>query len=398
VPELVGRDAELRSADRALDLAAEGRSRLLIRGDAGIGKSTLWDAVVARAVGRGWRVLSARAAAAEAPLMLATLGDLLETIDDAEIARLPDPQAAALRAALLRAEPDRGGLEPRALGAAVRAILEHASAERPVVIAIDDAQWIDPASAAALGYALHRLPAQRIATILAVRTGHAVPFQSGWEEPAAGSTDIDVGPLSLGGIHALLQARLGGPPRRSSLVRIHEASGGNPLFALEIARAIERAGPPLPGEPLPVPGDVEELVRGRIRALAPGAREVLLCAAAAGRPTVELVAAALGRSIADDVRVADDADVARDRDGVITFSHPLYAAAILALASPADRRATHGRLAAVVTTAAERGRHLALAAAGPDAVVAAAVVTTAARRPWVARRSAGLASARIAAA
>src|ERR1043166_9732415 len=105
MPDIIGREAELRMADLALGRVANGLSVLLIRGDAGIGKSTIWAEVVGRAEARGWRVLQARAAAAEAPLTLTTLADLLEPLGPELAVGLPVPQQAAIAAALLEVQP-----------------------------------------------------------------------------------------------------------------------------------------------------------------------------------------------------------------------------------------------------------------------------------------------------
>jgi len=371
MPDIIGREAELRMADLALGRVANGLSVLLIRGDAGIGKSTIWAEVVGRAEARGWRVLQARAAAAEAPLTLTTLADLLEPLGPELAVGLPVPQQAAIAAALLEVQPPARSLEPRVLGAAVRSALSRLATETPLLIAIDDVQWVDAATSAVLGFALRRLTASRIAVVLALRSGETLPFEASSAGDQESRTTIDVGPLSLAAIHELLKARTGAAPSRSKLVRIHEASGGSPLFALEIARLLEEMPAIAPGEPLPVPTDVEALVRGRVGALGPSTREALLLVAALGRGKVEIVEAALGRRIDVDLGVADQAGITHERAGEVTFRHPLYAAAVLSAARPGERRSAHRRLAAVLDQAEERARHRALGAEGPSEAIAA---------------------------
>lgn len=177
--------------------------------------------------------------------------------------------------------------------------------------------------------------------------------------------------MSLGALHHLLAARLGRAPARSTLVRINEASLGNPFFALEIARRLKEIGEPPPGQPLPVPPAVRDLLRQRIHRLPAATREALLTIAAQREPTRAGVAVALGRSVDSDIVTAESEDIVRVDHGVIRFSHPLFADAIYSDASDADRRETHERLARTVEDLEKRARHLALAAQGPDETVAA---------------------------
>jgi len=181
---------------------------------------------------------------------------------------------------------------------------------------------------------------------------------------------VTVGPVSLAGIHHVLKERLDEPLTRSTLIRIHDASRGNPLFALEVGRALTEVGVPPPGEPLPVPNDVQELVRRRVTDLPQGTRELLLAASALGEPREDLIAAALGRAIAEDLESAERQQIAWFDGGAVVFAHPLFAAAIYASATGAERREMHHRLAEVVEAPELSARHLALAARGPDEAAA----------------------------
>ncbi|MGZ8615280.1 MAG: hypothetical protein ACXWX4_11460 [Actinomycetota bacterium] len=158
---------------------------------------------------------------------------------------------------------------------------------------------------------------------------------------------------------------------RPTLVRVQEATLGNPLFALEIVRALLRHGPGLPGEPLLAPGDLEGLLHARLRRLPARTRNALLLAAATTRPTVHVLRAATPNAQADLLGPAEDADVVRVRGDEVTFTHPLLASTVYRRTSSARRRDAHRRLAEVVN-AEERARHFALAAAEPSADVAAA--------------------------
>ena len=175
-----------------------------------------------------------------------------------------------------------------------------------------------------------------------------------------------MGPLSLGAVHALLRSRLGFSPSRPLLRRIYDAADGNPFFALELGRAIQRRGGRLdPGEPLPVPNDLTELVEHRLADLPPATRKQLVTAAALPRPTVELV----GESLVA-LEPAIGAQVIQIEDGRIRFTHPVLASVLYAGAGEEERRALHRRLAERVESSEERARHLALAAGGPDEDVA----------------------------
>jgi DNA-binding CsgD family transcriptional regulator len=378
-PGVIGRDTELRIVDAFLASAARERSGLLLRGDPGIGKTTLLGEAARRAQARGFRVLRAQAATAEAHLALTTLADVLEPVVGDGWAEIPEIQRAALDAALLRTDPGGRPVEPRILGAAVRSLLERLAARRPVLITLDDAPWADTASATTLAFALRRLPSAPIGVIVAQRPGDPL----GFDLRSLGEPDslavLDLGPLTLAAMHQVLKARLGRAPSRSMLVRISEASGGSPLFALEILRAIGPDGMPPAGEPLPVPADVRAMVHDRVRRLPAPAAKALLVAATLGRAPVDVVELAIGRSVEADLDVAAREDIARIERGHVVFAHPLFAAAVLAGALPGQRREAHCRLADSVSGDEERARHRALGASGPSRAAAAELDAAAAR-------------------
>jgi tetratricopeptide (TPR) repeat protein len=187
---------------------------------------------------------------------------------------------------------------------------------------------------------------------------------------------VALGPLSRGALQRLLGERLASPLARPVLSRIERASGGNPFFALEIARALAASGVADPGAPLRVPESLLELVRGRIEALAPAAREALLVAAALAHPTVGLVERC---SSAAGVAACEEAGLVRVEDGRVAFAHPLYASAVYMAAASSRRRRLHVRLAELVGEPEEQARHLALGAVGPDERIAAALEQAAGR-------------------
>lgn len=375
--DVVGRDAELEAGDAFLDRAGRGPATLFLEGEPGIGKTTVWSEVVRRAEDRGYLVLAAQPARAESSLSLSGIGDVLEPIASEAFEGLPEPQRLALDAALLRAEPSDRAPEGRVLGTAIRTLLEALAGTRPVVVAIDDAQWLDAASATTLGFALRRIKDAPVSLLAARRSREPIPpaLIEGW--PTAPETLV-VGPLSVAALHHVMKDRLSRTPSRPTLIRVHQASGGNPFFALEIVRLLAEVGEPAAGEPLPVPDDVRELLRRRVRQLPAGTREVLLVAATLGVPQVATIATALGRSIEADIETAEREEMTRTTDGIVAFLHPLLGAAIYREATPDQRRAIHARLAATMPGTEEGARHGALASAGPDEDVAAALEEAAA--------------------
>ncbi len=192
---VVGREDELAAVGAAL---AAGR-RLLIEGDPGIGKTSLWQVGVERAQAQGQIVLACRPTEAEAELAYAALGDLFEPVLELVVAALPPPRRRALEVALLLAEGGGRPPDTRSIGLAVASAIETLAVQRPVLLAVDDAQWLDGASAAVLTFALRRV---RVTVLAAARPGAralAVPD----------AQRIVLGPLSMGALHSLLHDRLG---------------------------------------------------------------------------------------------------------------------------------------------------------------------------------------------
>jgi DNA-binding CsgD family transcriptional regulator len=366
---LLGREVELAAVDAFLDQAGSGFAALMLEGEPGIGKTTVWREGVRRAEERGLSVLCCRPAEAESKLSFCALTDLLEPVAAEAFEQLPDPQRQALEVVLLRAEAGDGAVEPRAVAAGVRATLVDLSALAPVLVAIDDTQWLDSASVRALQFALRRVGDARLG-VLAARRSEAPRARERLE--LAEADRLALGPLSLAAVHELLKARLGRSLPRPLLLRVYETCGGNPFFALEIAREVVDSGT-LPGEALPVPKDLRRLVQRRLRRLSADTREVLLAAAASSEPTLHLLRAAVGRNPAVALEEAEHAEVVEVVGGGVAFSHPLYAAAIYASASTEQRRRLHRRLSMVVTDLEERARHLGSAATGPSEEVASAL-------------------------
>jgi DNA-binding CsgD family transcriptional regulator len=386
---ILGRDVELAAVSAFLDRAPEAPAALVLEGDTGIGKSTLWLAGVDTARERERLVLVARPAEAEQGLAHSGLGDLLEDVLDEVLPELPAPRRRALGVALLL-EEEAGRADPRTIGVAVRSALEILAAKRPVVLAVDDVQWLDPSSAGALAFALRRLDEQAVLLLLARRLGHVSETPD--LERALSPERVErlhVGPLSLGAIHRLLQAQLGLKLPRPTLLRVHEASGGNPFYAVELARAMGTDVNPT--QPLRVPETLEGLVRARLEELPTDTRKALLLAAAVARPSTELFA-----SLDVPEHVLDSAVAARvieRTNGTIRFTHPLLASMVYHGASAQERRPAHRRLAHVVADPLDRARHLALSTEIPDIEIAGALEEAAA---LASTRGAAIAAAELA--
>ncbi len=365
--EIVGREEELGSVYAFLDGAVEGAAGFVLEGEPGIGKSTLWLAAVTGARDRGFLVLSSRPAEAERSLAHIGLGDLFEDVLDDVLPALSVPRRHALEVALLREEAPGDPVDQRALAVAVRSVLQLLSEREPILIAVDDVQWLDPSSSSTLAFALRRLGANSVRLLLARRLGERI--QPSGLEQALDSERVErlpVGPLSVGALHRLLLDRIGIAFARQTLLRIHETSGGNPFFALELARVLDANVDPL--QPFRVPETLEELVRARISGLPAATHEALALAAALGTPSQSLLERA---GVAADALVpAVVAHVIERENGTIRFTHPLLSS-VLYRDLGEERQSVHGRIAGIVEDPLLRARHLALATELSDADVAA---------------------------
>ncbi len=371
---LVGRGVEIARISSFLDDVQTGATALLIAGEPGIGKTSVWRAGLQMAAERSFRILVTRPAETDIQLPFAGLDDLVRDALPHVLPDLPRPQQRALGAALLLEDPGATPPDVRSLSVACREALRLLTRQSPVVLAVDDVQWLDEPSVTVLTHALRRLEADRIGLLGTVRGGGEAHAGLISAVPRARALRLSLGPLALGAVHRLVIQRLNRAMPRPTLVRIHELSGGNPFYALEIARALlSRSGTVRPSEPLPVPEDLQALLRMRLDALPPGARAVL--------PVVALLAdrsIAVIHRIAPDVAAADleaaiDADVLDVEGERMRFTHPLLASAVLSRLLPETVRSVHRRIAAHVEDPEERARHLALGAEGADASVAEAL-------------------------
>jgi class 3 adenylate cyclase len=395
---IVGREAELAAVKRFLEHVAPGPRALVIEGEAGIGKTTLWLAAISAAEQRAIRVLKARPAESEAALSYAALSDLVGGAFDETRALLPAVQERALAAALLRSEGDEGA-PARTTATAFQGVLRALAEQEHVLLAIDDVQWLDPASEEALAFAVRRLPPQ-LSLLVARRgtPGDELPLGLARALPDDRIERLVPLGLSLAALHQLVRARVGLSLPRPLLGQLVESSGGNPFFAIEMARAYaSRPGDQERGEPLPVPRGVEDLVAAHVDRLSDTARQVALVASATPYPTTTLIADALAARTdvsAALVEAEETGVLVTDRERV-RFTHPLLASVIYGSASPERRRQLHKRLAVVVSDDEQRARHLALSTTEPDGEIAAEIEAAAGK---AARRGAQQAAAELFAA
>lgn len=375
---VVGREKELAELTARFDDAGPpGLWAQVVEGEPGIGKTTLWQAAMSIAQERSWRLLSCRPTGAEVQLSFAALGDLLDDALAEALPKLVKPRRRALEAALLLDEVPGRPPDRRAVALAFVDLLRLLSRSSPVLVAVDDLQWLDQPTAMTLDFALRRVHAEPIALLATVRIEREQTASTELDRviPPNRLRRLEVGPLSVGGLHRLLRMRLGVAFPRPTLLRLHEASGGNPFYALEIARALERQPAPVRlGQPLPLPERLEKLVENRIAGLSPAVRRVLEATAALAEPTVAVVAAAsVGENeFSAALQEAMGANVIALEGERMRFTHPLLATSVYSQIAPPRRRRLHRKLASLLNDPEARGRHLVLGAEAPREDVAQA--------------------------
>ncbi|MFC5264987.1 ATP-binding protein [Kribbella qitaiheensis] len=374
---LFGREDAVRVMSDVLD---QGGSAVAI-GEPGAGKSSLLKVADQLAQRRGRRVLSVTPTQFDRGLPFAGLAELIGQCPDGADQGLPAPQRRALAVALQRAEPDGREVDALAVPLAVRGLLTQLCESEPVVLIIDDLQWLDQATVGSLSFALRRLSVEphRLGVLIGTRS-----------DPDAGTDlirclpeprhEFSLPPLEDWAVGQLLRKRLGSrwtPPMSAGVAR---ASGGNPFLALEIARAMQAdvsswrgSGQDGHDPVLPVPPGLADLLRERVGRLPQDSREVLLLVSAAGRLTVTQL-----QGIVPEVRLWPALEAARDADvalvgagSVVAFTHPLLASAIYDAAAPDERRRTHRVLAEKLEDPVERARHRSKSITAPDEAVAA---------------------------
>lgn len=373
---IVGRDAELASLRDFVASVTDGAAAFVLQGEAGVGKTTLWAAGIAEVEERGFRALQARPAESETALSFSGIGDVLDPVLDKALTTLPAAQRRALSLALVLEEDEGPPPDLHAVGVAVLNALRALADEKPVVVAVDDVQWLDSASSGALAYAARRLRAEHVGVLLSRRTGLESTLLDELRRslPAERFSDVEVGPLDLGALHHVVQDHLGIALPRPLLAEVHEASGGNPFYALEIVRMLQRRGVSVEaGQPLPVPESLHDLVHGRLQALSPQSRDFLLAASAHAHPTISITEAASGVGRGVGLTPALEARVVELDGDRIRFTHPLLVAGAYEAADPLRRAQVHARLAELLEDPEARAWQLAASVEQPDEAVAEAL-------------------------
>jgi DNA-binding CsgD family transcriptional regulator len=371
---VIDRDAEQHAIRQFLDQAARQRAALILTGEAGIGKTVLLRAGAAETRERGGFILACGPTGTEAPLAFAALTDLLSnTVDDEAFAALPTPQREALEVALLLKTAGPSPIDQRVISAGVLSLLRAIARREPLMLILDDLQWLDAESASALAYATRRLrDEERIGVLASVRKSEAKSAQHDLVERLAEfGRQLDIGPLDVSTIGRIVAQALGRQLPINALRKIERVSGGNPLFALQIARGmVEERSLDEGAERLVAPADLQDALRTRLGMLSDPGRRALLVVSALSHPTSASVSSA---GVGAGLKEALTADIVRLDGGVVRFEHPLFASVLYQDAPNDERRSVHAVLADIVEDPEERARHVALAASDRDDRIAEAV-------------------------
>jgi DNA-binding CsgD family transcriptional regulator len=371
--ELRGRRSECATLDRLMVAVRSGNSQALVmRGEAGVGKTALLDYLTRQA--SGCQVVRVAGVQSEMELAFAGLHQLCTSLLD-YAGRLPGPQREALRTALglsTGPAPDRF-----LVGLAVLGLLSEAARERPLVCAIDDLQWLDRASVQALGFVARRLAAGRVGLVFAARSP---------SDDVTGIPELMVAGLHKDDALGLLDSVLAGPVDERVRDQLVSETGGNPLALLELPRGLTPAqlagGFGLMGAQA-IPVRIEQGFQQRLAALPADTRSLMLVAAAepVGNP-VQVWRAARRLGIPAAASVAAQTNGLLEIGTRVRFRHPLVRSAVYSAASPQERQAVHQALAEVTDRDQDPDRrawHLAAAASGPDEQVAAELEQSAGR-------------------
>lgn len=398
VPSLSGRRALL---DTALaELTA--RPGVLLHGPAGIGRSTLVTALAASLAARdkSSTVLYCSPAQEDARLPFVGLIDLFARVPEHCLETLAPHPRAALRAVLLRGPEPADDRARLAVRVAVVEVLRTLAATGPVLLVVDDLQWLDEPSAEVLAFAVRRLEGLAVRVVAAERVADG-------EQPERlrccppGTVELPVPPMTDDEVAHLVRTAIGADLPPAVLRAVQDTAAGNPSYARELGLAAPRDAVSVGfGRALPVPRRLRAVLLDQVRTLPEAVRHTLLVACTAARPSLTVLRAAGLADPAADLAEAERLGVAAvDADGTVRFSHPLIRAAVCADAPEHSRRQAHALLARAVTEPVEQARHLALAHPYEDETTARTLMSAAesARRdgaPDAAFELAGLAALR----
>ena len=370
-PAMIGREGEFARLREFLSEPKAGPEALVLVGEPGIGKTTLCRQGELRAGEEGWTVLSARPAEAEREMAYSVLGDLLRGQQE-RIGVLPAPQRRALESALLGGVQQYAPPSPRAMGLGLLGLIEDLVADRPVLVAVDDAQWIDGSSAIVLSFAMRRLGTLPVRVLATTRPSSWEPAtrQLGLDHwPSQRVEMLSIGSLSLVALGRLINEAFGINLPRSVLRRLEQLTHGNPFHALQVAPLLAEA-PASDAWMLPVPDTPAAAILARMRSLPASMNRDLGLFSAASPQTLQFIREAGRPALKRSVEAAI-------REGILLinferpqFSHPLIPSVLYSSLSPDERQRTHRQLGSLAPDPSERARHRALASAGPDESVA----------------------------
>lgn len=368
VQPLIGRDRERDVASTFVAASACGPAALTVDGEPGIGKTSLLKYALTLARTAGSMVLECKPTPAETAMSFAALTELLRNVSDQAFAAMPEPQRHALAVATLREEPTGAPLDERAVGTGFASLLLHLAQSQPVIVAIDDLQWIDVSSAGVVNFAVRRVHSEPVGLVTCERTGErpegfpTTVLSEGWHQ------SLSLSGMSAAALFHVVRDQLSIALPRPALLKVTETSGGNPYVAIELARLNDshhpRAQRPRVSELL------HALTIDRLSQLSSDARRALLAAASSPRPTLATMRA-LG--LVHGLEEAESCGTVGLDGERIVFAHPLLADAVVRMATPTQQREVHGRLAAISTEPEARARHVALAQPEPDEATAIAL-------------------------
>jgi DNA-binding CsgD family transcriptional regulator len=377
--QVAGREAEIARLAALLDDRAREPRAVLVEGAPGVGKSCLLRALTELAQERGYVVAACQPTRTEMELSYVGLVALLDALGADALEALPPPQAGVLRT-ILRLDDGADPVDRLSLGLAAVAAVRTVAADRPVLVAVDDSQWLDPPTARTLAFIARRLDDTDVRLAFVRTRGTSGPDPLDWASELARAMPegrfeaLEIGPVDPSDLSRILRRVLGWAPAWPRVVRIAELSEGNPLHAIELARAFgaERALDALDG---PLPDSVPELARSRIAGLTDPVRDAVGLASVPRNPDVELLGHLDPGAL--DLRASLDSAA---RQGIVTvdrgqvrFTHPILAAAAYGSLTEVRRRQLHRALAMLSDNLEERARHLARATGEPDQQVAVAL-------------------------
>ncbi len=361
-PDLIEREQESAVLDALVDRVSEGGGAVVVRGEAGIGKSVLLQRVRRRAEAKGARALATIGVESEAELAFAGLHQLLRPVIGA-LAQLPEKQRQTLEAALgldVDLEPD----PYRVAIAAFRLICEVADSV-PLVVIVDDAQWLDRSTLSVIAFIGRRLEAEHVALVAAIRSGQSTPLDD------ARMPTLDLHRLSASAAAGLLDRNA--PELHPVLrARVLAESSGNPLALVELARSMGRSGEQLSLPSTTLTGRLDRAFASRLGDLAPDTRPALLAAALDSRASLDEIMRSSRASI-ESLQPAVVAELIEIADDGVRFRHPLIRSAVRQAAPAQQVLEMYRALADVVADPERQLWHRAMAANGPDEGIASAL-------------------------